>query len=383
MARSKSKSLPKILSPMVKVLKSTDEATTYLALGVPYFGPDYLEGKDLQGEYFDATTDFGFVPGTRTPVIARGLSFYDHAYHPLFGTEPIGVSKFLAEVEDEGQWWEIEVRRAYRYHDFLLQLAEKGILGASSQPIQTSVKIDYDTGHIERWHTAEVSLTPTPANPLAIVEAAKSFMDDPAQLEQVQKSLTGSVIIVPAVKATFPVIADLVSKADNEEESPEKQAEEVEEAPTQVATEQHEEPTLAEQIEAAFEDEDEKVDEETPEEQRREELESIIGEEIKSIFALVTEIRRELDTIRQADEDRSRELLKQVTEVRTGLNVFATQVAKQLKIEVRSTAEREARKSTAEKEADEVVRKDAHVAPRNSPYGVRSSSVPDNAPGRY
>jgi hypothetical protein len=159
--------------PNVKIESQTDEATTFRVVGIPYGGPEWLDGKDLHNEKFDKTTDFG-KNAAGEMVVKTIYAYYDHALNDSVGRDRIGYANFYQET-DVGQIWDIEIQRAYRYHDMLLTMAQKGLLGASSQPVQTSVEIDYDTGLIKRWHPAEISLTPTPANPDAVVAIAKSF----------------------------------------------------------------------------------------------------------------------------------------------------------------------------------------------------------------
>lgn len=168
--------VPRIVSPAVKLLQKDDEKVTFQVIGVPYYGPKYLDGKDFHGEFFSKTTDYA-RDDDGTPMIKTVYAYYDHALNDNVGKSPIGFAKFVEET-DAGQIWNIEILRAYRYRDMLDALevmASKGLLGASSQPIQTSVEVDWDSGHIKSWHVAEISLTPTPANPAAVAEVLKRF----------------------------------------------------------------------------------------------------------------------------------------------------------------------------------------------------------------
>ncbi len=162
-----------VFCPTVRVKSSDSSKTVFEVVGVPYGGPEYLNGKDLHGERFTKSTDYGKDLNGNV-VVDTIYAFYDHAMNDAIGKDQIGYAKFFQET-DEGQLWEIEVMRAYRYHDMLLALAQKNLLGASSQPVQTAVEIDYETGDIKRWYPAEISLTPTPANPNAVAQVMKSF----------------------------------------------------------------------------------------------------------------------------------------------------------------------------------------------------------------
>lgn len=370
------KTLPRIVSQCkTGIVKQTDTSTVFRVLGVPYGGPEYLEGKDLHGEYFDRNTDFGWDKkslegGSREPVISRGLSFYDHAFHPKFGAEPIGTAKFYAETE-EGQWWDIEVERAYRYHDFLLTLAQKGYLGASSQPIQTSVEVNYNwedgsgDGHIKRWHTAEVSLTPTPANPLAVVEVAKSFgnlFDEEALKLIGRKRSKVKTVIVDAEVPMF-----------------EEEVEEVAEQP---------EEDLADAVRRAFEEEPEEAEVETTEAPAAEEatqesapstaetLEVETPDELAEIKALITTLAQALQDHVKLSGERQTNLHRSIAKIDEGIRAFAETVAVSLKTRVRQEA---ADLSDSEREA---VRLLQEAAQKRAPVRqTLKSEIPPGVPG--
>ena len=381
MKQTKNKTLPNIVCLAAsKVVKQTDEVSVIRVLGVPYFGPDYLGGKDLQGEYFDKFTDFAWEPGQRIPVVSKGLSYYDHAFHELFGGDPIGVAKFYAETE-EGQWWDIEVARSFRYHDFLLQLAEKGVLGASSQPVQTSVKINWDSGHIDRWHTVEISLTPTPANPLAVAEIAKSFEFSPEMLAVLERPRPNVKTIV--VKTEVPEMFN-----DGTEDEAEAEAEaEAEETPVENAETPAESEDLSDVIQSAFagEDAEETPEEETPEEETPAE-ETPAPVDLANVEKMLTAIQTQvlaqtelIKTTAATQEARDKEIVKMITQVKSGIQKFALEVAKALKVKVREAAQEFNEMSEAERDA-EIER--AAAKDSNTQFTGRSKSVPDNVPGR-
>lgn len=369
-ATQQRKTIPKIVTQCkTGIVKQTDTSTVFRVLGVPYGGPEYLEGKDLHGEYFDKTTDFGWDPtiaadAPRVPVIARGLSFYDHAFHPKFGTEPIGVAKFYAETDD-GQWWDIEVRRAYQYHDFLLTLAQKDMLGASSQPIQTSVEIDYDWGEgtgdgkIKRWHTVEVSLTPTPANPLAVVEVAKSFegMFDEDALKQLGRKRTKVKTVV--VNAEVPEFEE----EDEDDES-------LEQVVAQVFAEEPDEDTAEAEI----------VDDAPTEEV------GTVPDDVKALRADVTALIDAVASLTdlvskafEADVDRTSKLHRTVTELNTGMKAFAKSVAEGLRERVRVDA---LEMSEAERSAVVLLQEAAARSKTGSKPARLSSGIPNGVPGK-
>lgn len=357
---------PVIVTPVVKYIKTLDDSTVVRTLGVPYAGPDYLDHKDLQGEYFSKDTDFGFitVAGNREPVISRGHSFYDHAWHDVFGKEPIGVSKFLKETE-AGQWWDIEIERSYRYHDFLLQLAQKGILGASSQPIQSSVEIDGDTGFIKRWHTAEISLTPSPANPLAIVELARSMdLDDYAgSVEKMLNAESRKYFLFPVKSVDVPLL---------EEEKPD------EDVPDENEVENEAPTSFVDEIDKIFETEEEPPVENEPEvvpptEEPETEEEDTQASDLQELMYRMDALEHQISTIRETSEAQIKTLTNNISELKLGVKAIGINVKKQL-INMSPIT------SLVHDSDEELVSKFNTSKPDSDNFS--SPAIPSNAPGR-
>lgn len=136
-------------------------------VGLPFGGP--IAGRDFDGEFFDKHTD----PGQLKVI----HSYFDHGmddwYLPWgvkgFSNNLIGVAKRHDGLSDhDGILYDIIVDRAHNYRNLLEKLVEADVLGASTSPSAW----DYDPdviGRFEKWHVVEVSLTPTPANPDAVV----------------------------------------------------------------------------------------------------------------------------------------------------------------------------------------------------------------------
>lgn len=308
----------------VKLLEQRDDVTVFRAVGVPFGGPEFLQGKDLHGQFFDKSTDYG--KNSQGEVVVKNVyAYYNHGFHDKLGTENIGFAKYYTET-DEGQVWDIEVLRAYRYHDMLLSLAEKGLLGASSQPVQTTVDIDYDSGMIKRWHVAEISLTPTPANPDAVVSVLKSHNVS-------QDEIDGFML-------TFKTDAD---KPDVED-------------------------TFAKEIEDLFKDlgveQPDKISIETA---GLAKLLAAVG----TIEASVKQLSDEVKTVKETTTKGITDVLAQVTSTKNGVKSFAANVVKQLKMETGKLVDEEF-ESEAEKAARE--QRDAE---KNKSGGY----IPTNAPG--
>lgn len=136
-------------------------------LAIPFGGP--IAGKDFDGESFTPTTDLclPWFGETGRPVL------YGHGNNPATKTEVVGRQVSL-EQRDDGQWVQVELDKASRYHDRIGKLVEQGALSFSSGAMPHLVQTTKD-GTITRWPWVELSLTPTPANPLAAVYAVKSI----------------------------------------------------------------------------------------------------------------------------------------------------------------------------------------------------------------
>ena len=117
-------------------------------------------GEDLTGDRFSKDTDFG---ATRSFV---GMPvYYDHALGGI--KSAIGTVKAWTPT-DEGIDVEIELDRRHKYVADVMKLAEKGALGLSTGA--ASHLVERIGGDIKRWIVAEISLTPTPAEPRTTTE---------------------------------------------------------------------------------------------------------------------------------------------------------------------------------------------------------------------
>lgn len=112
-------------------------------------------GKDLTGDRFTKSTDFG---DTRSFV---GMPvYYDHGLSDL--QSQIGTVK-MWQPDDEGISVEIEIDKRHKYAQQVMALVKKGMLGLSTGAL--SHLVVRDDGEIKRWIVGEISLTPTPAEP--------------------------------------------------------------------------------------------------------------------------------------------------------------------------------------------------------------------------
>lgn len=147
----------------VKFAKGSDSIIEGLA--IPYGGP--FGGKDLDGEFFSKNTDFCLDWFEVRPTI------YDHGLDD--GMKAAVVGKVAGyEPTDAGVWAQVQLGRNHQYLTAIQELVQKGALAFSSGAMPHLVQKDRKSGEITRWPWVELSLTPTPANPDAIVYAVKS-----------------------------------------------------------------------------------------------------------------------------------------------------------------------------------------------------------------
>jgi hypothetical protein len=147
----------------VKFVKGSDVEIEGLA--IPFGGP--VAGKDLDGEDFGADTDLAldWFPHGRPMIYHHGL---DAAMKAV-----VQGRQVEHEIIDEGVWARGQLDKSAKYHSTVAKLVGAGKLFFSSGSMPHLVETD-KTGHIKRWPWVELSLTPTPANPLATVHAVKS-----------------------------------------------------------------------------------------------------------------------------------------------------------------------------------------------------------------
>lgn len=154
----------------VKFVEGTEDEIEGLLL--PWGG--IHNGKDLDGEYFSAKTNFCLEwfpePATR-PLL------YDHGLDPDAGPTVVGRIKSIEIKADTGGWMQAQLDKQSKYFAAIKEMVERGKLylssGAMAHLVQRGAK-----GELLRWPVVEGSLTPTPANLLATVgypEVAKHF----------------------------------------------------------------------------------------------------------------------------------------------------------------------------------------------------------------
>jgi hypothetical protein len=286
--------------------------------GTPYFGPNYLNGKDIQNEYFTPQTDFG--------PLSRTLSYFDHgkaindpvlSQYPDFAEGLVGVADLVGS-DDVGVIWKIIVDKAYKYKSLIKKLVENDLLNASSSPFQRSVKIDKSTGKIERWHVVEVGLTFAGANPNAEVLLKSILLEesDMAQDTNVQDATTEENVEVTTTPVENPVTEAVRAIAEGDA----------------VTAENQEEKSLADLI--------------------------------AELNSNVSEMRKELSTVSAKQGEAEKSIVD--------LNMAIPELAKMISKSLKTTVQSEVDKSTVERAVQNQVNRSVPT----------TTQLPANAPGR-
>lgn len=133
------------------------EETVYRFIGMPYKGP--IDGLfDLHGTYFAPDTQIG--PLRTLPV------FFEHGTFPEIEFDIMGEARIAGE-DLEGRIFDVVVKKANEYHDFLERLYMEGLLFGSAQAFVSGYQVDYETGKLLKFIPAEWSFTVKPSNVLA------------------------------------------------------------------------------------------------------------------------------------------------------------------------------------------------------------------------
>ena len=136
-------------------------------LGIPFYGPD--NGKDKDGEYFDARTNLHQDKYPLPPVVY--YHGYDGKGRP--SKTPVYIGKTESyEVKPDGVWYRVILDKASSFARGVMQAAKEGLARASSGSVSHLARVDSD-GHIREWPVAELSIFDTydgkqPANAYAV-----------------------------------------------------------------------------------------------------------------------------------------------------------------------------------------------------------------------
>mgnify|MGYP001611060687 CR=1 FL=1 len=157
-----------MLPSAVKFIDGSDDIIEGLAM--PFGGP--ADGRDLDGEFFDARTDFmlDFFKGRRPGLYAHGQDL------SVRGAKVAEVTDFW--LTEAGMWAQTQLDMRTQYAEAIRELVRRGALSFSSGAYPPLARIA-KSGHIDIWPWIELSYTPMPANPLAAI-ATKAIKADGA-----------------------------------------------------------------------------------------------------------------------------------------------------------------------------------------------------------
>jgi hypothetical protein len=140
---------------------------------IRFSGP---KAPDLEGEYFDADTDYGV--DWDEPV--KSITLYNHGFDPKLGMKKLGIGTRSASLKKDeiGVWAEVQLDMRDRYEQVIEQLVKAGKLGWSSGSAPHLVTYERKVGakRIASWPLGlDASLTPIPCDPRAQAVPLKSL----------------------------------------------------------------------------------------------------------------------------------------------------------------------------------------------------------------
>lgn len=138
--------------------------------------------RDLHGQFFKGGLVQPEGPGTYfgDDIVTTKFGLYEHGMNDINNAEMgkfgklsniLGPAHLVKNEGDPTRWFDIEVKRALQYHDWLLDLVDLKIMGASTQAFLNNVVVD-EQGGIDVWVENEVGPTVSPANPESIKQMA-------------------------------------------------------------------------------------------------------------------------------------------------------------------------------------------------------------------
>jgi len=137
---------------------------------------------DLEGDYFTASTDYGFpvAKGQRVPLNV----YYHHGMDAAVGKKSIGTG--FVKMDDTGLWYEAQLDMADEYGSMIAKLCKQGKMGFSSGAAGHLVERKSMGGaaEITRWPIAEASITPTPAEYRNSVKTLKEYYGMEPMMEE-------------------------------------------------------------------------------------------------------------------------------------------------------------------------------------------------------
>lgn len=377
-----------------KVVEQTDDATTLRVL-VTTIGSE--DQKDLGEEFFHEGTYFGTdIVKTHYGTYGHGLN---HERNPHADQKNLflGPATFV-EQDDAGRWFDFEIKRSNAYHDYILQLNEKGLLGASTQCLPGTKQIDADTGRIDTWIESEVAVLVDPMDPKTIGKAMTIAKGLELDVEELLKRNSAPGLTDEQRAEERAVILKEAGLEEAEEDAPE-----AEETPAEEAApddQDGDETPLADEIKAIFDAADEELSPEMTLLKAMAESQVEMAKELATMKAsmnIIVDIWGQLDQAPDMPSDISLvelmgrlkdlpEIVKQnaeaTQEVKAAMKTFAVVVADRLKLQVAETVKSREGMSALERLLANASEEEEENSSRKGDGGHRIATyLPDNAPG--
>jgi len=175
---------------------------------VPFGGPlpGGKAGLDIDGEYFDGTTDlYGPFPALRAS--RERLVDWHHDNDPtnVMKGAILGRVVFDANAEEDGVWADFWVNAGERRKALVAQLERRGVpLFGSSQAVHGFTRKAKD-GHIEVWPVIRHTITTSPQNTYAVMPSLKAMLSADLPLDMVTLRALHAAILGLDTPATVAV----------------------------------------------------------------------------------------------------------------------------------------------------------------------------------
>lgn len=168
--------------PLGYVKSFDDTKEQIVVVGIPFTSP--LPGNlDRHNQYFDKNTDIG--------VLDEVMVYFNHNKYYAADKSPAEIAKAerlakafrgkilgkarKAETTEEGVLYNIVLDKRIPYIQAIEDMIQDGLLDISSGAKYGELDAEKE-GRISKWHAVELSFTPNPANPNAVV-LSKSILE--------------------------------------------------------------------------------------------------------------------------------------------------------------------------------------------------------------
>jgi len=217
------------------------EKGTFVGLLCPNGGIAALKGKDFDGEYFTKDTDYrdDLFQDVQLPIL------YQHGRDSKVKAAIIG--RVTKKWDDEmGRWIEGQLNLADSYAQAVAGIIKRGGARLSSGAISHLKTVELD-GRISCWPVCEASVTPTPANPTAVIPSYKAvkILEDAGASLATLKGIYSKGAKLSMKSKTIKEVKPTDGKADEPESAAEAKLEGKEDSNGKVSEEKPQTPPAA------------------------------------------------------------------------------------------------------------------------------------------